>query len=80
MRKHALHPLNVQMGDGEYNMDYQEAGVDLYEQEVFNVKLQGKMPWLGGFAGAVDIGEDYLVSSCDGIGTKIQLYLDNKDQ
>jgi phosphoribosylformylglycinamidine cyclo-ligase len=68
------------MGDGEYRMDYQTAGVDLQEQEMFNVRLANKMPWLGGFAGAVDIGDDYLVSSCDGIGTKIQLWLDNRTE
>tara|TARA_B110000467_G_scaffold43944_1_gene40293 strand:+ start:2636 stop:3646 length:1011 start_codon:yes stop_codon:yes gene_type:complete len=66
------------MGDGENIMDYQSVGVDLQEQEMFNVNLAMKMPWLGGFAGAVDIGEDYLVSSSDGIGTKIQLFIDNR--
>ena len=38
------------------------------------------MPWLGGHSGAFDVGGDYLVSGCDGIGSKIQLYLDNKDK
>tara|TARA_B110000495_G_C23036208_1_gene618919 strand:- start:341 stop:1354 length:1014 start_codon:yes stop_codon:yes gene_type:complete len=66
------------MGDGDYRMDYQSVGVDLLEQDMFNARLANKLPWLGGFAGAVDIGDDYLVSSCDGIGTKIQLYLDNR--
>jgi phosphoribosylformylglycinamidine cyclo-ligase len=37
------------------------------------------MPWLGGHAGAFDVGGDYLVSGCDGIGTKVKLYLENKD-
>ena len=60
-------------------MDYEEVGVSLYEQDIFNAKLAAKMPWLGGHSGAIDIGSDYLVSSCDGIGTKIKLYLENKD-
>ena len=60
-------------------MDYEAVGVSLYEQDIFNVKLAAKMPWLGGHSGAIDIGSDYLVSSCDGIGTKIKLYLENKD-
>ena len=60
-------------------MDYESVGVSLYDQEIFNVKLAAKMPWLGGHSGAFDVGEDYLVSGCDGIGTKVKLYLENKD-
>ncbi len=60
-------------------MDYESAGVSLHEQDFFNAKLAAKMPWLGGHSGAFDVGGDYLVSGCDGIGTKIQLYLENKD-
>lgn len=60
-------------------MDYESAGVSLHEQEFFNAKLAAKMPWLGGHAGAFDVGSDYLVSGCDGIGTKVKLYLENKD-
>jgi len=60
-------------------MDYESAGVNLHEQDLFNVKLASKMPWLGGHSGAFDVGSDYLVSGCDGIGTKIELYLENKD-
>lgn len=60
-------------------MNYKDSGVDLHEQEVFNAKLANKMPWIGGFAGAFDIGEDYLVSSTNGVGTKVMLYNDYKD-
>ena len=60
-------------------MDYDSVGVSLYDQEIFSVKLAAKMPWLGGHSGAFDVGSDYLVSGCDGIGTKIKLYLENKD-
>ena len=52
-------------------MDYQSAGVDLQDQNMFNAKLAAKMPWIGGYAGAYDIGDDYIVSATDGIGTKI---------
>ena len=60
-------------------MDYQSAGVDLQDQNMFNAKLAAKMPWIGGYAGAYDIGDDYIVSATDGIGTKIKLYTQNRD-
>jgi len=60
-------------------MDYQSSGVSLQDQDMFNAKLAAKMPWLGGYSGAYDIGDDYLVSSSDGIGSKIKLYLDHKE-
>jgi len=59
-------------------MNYKDSGVDIHEQDVFNAKLCNKMPWLGGFAGAFDIGENYLVSATDGVGTKTMLYNDYK--
>lgn len=61
-------------------MDYESVGVNLQDQDLFNAKLAAKMPWLGGHSGAFDVGSDYLVSGCDGIGSKVQLYLDNKDK
>ena len=61
-------------------MDYESVGVSLQDQDLFNAKLAAKMPWLGGHSGAFDVGSDYLVSGCDGIGSKVQLYLDNKDK
>ena len=60
-------------------MDYQSAGVDLQDQNMFNAKLTAKMPWLGGYAGSYDIGDDYIVSATDGVGTKIKLYLNHKE-
>ena len=60
-------------------MDYDSVGVSLQDQDFFNARLAAKMPWLGGHSGAFDVGNDYLVSGCDGIGTKVQLYLENKD-
>jgi len=60
-------------------MNYKDSGVDLHSQDMFNAKLCQKMPWLGGFGGAFDIGEDYLVSSTDGVGTKVTLYNTSKD-
>lgn len=57
-------------------MNYKDAGVDLHEQDMFNAKLCSQMPWLGGFSGAFDIGDHYLISSTDGIGTKLKLYTD----
>jgi len=60
-------------------MDYESVGVNLQDQDLFNAKLAAKMPWLGGHSGAFDVGSDYLVSGCDGIGTKIKLYWENQD-
>jgi phosphoribosylformylglycinamidine cyclo-ligase len=61
-------------------MNYQDSGVNLHDQNMFNAKLCGKMPWLGGYGGAMPITEeDYLISSTDGVGTKIKLYNDYKD-
>jgi len=61
-------------------MNYKDSGVDLHEQDMFNAKLGQKMPWLGGFGGAFDIGEDYLVSSTDGVGTKVKLYTQSQKE
>ncbi len=55
-------------------MNYKDSGVDLHEQNVFNAKIHQKMPWLGGFGGAYDIGEDSLVSWPDSVGSKVMLY------
>jgi phosphoribosylformylglycinamidine cyclo-ligase len=60
-------------------MNYKDSGVNLHEQDIFNAQLANQMPWLGGFAGAFNIGDDYLVSSTDGVGTKIKLYNSYKD-
>ena len=60
-------------------MDYQSSGIDLQDQNMFNASLADKMPWLGGYAGAYDTGDDYIVSATDGIGTKIKLYTQNRD-
>jgi phosphoribosylformylglycinamidine cyclo-ligase len=61
-------------------MNYKDSGVDLHEQDMFNARLCQKMPWLGGFAGALDIGNDYLVSSTDGVGTKVKLYVQAQEE
>lgn len=60
-------------------MDYQSAGVNLQDQNMFNARLAAKFPWLGGYAGAYDVGDNYLVSATDGVGTKIKLWCDNRD-
>jgi phosphoribosylformylglycinamidine cyclo-ligase len=46
---------------------------------MYVAKLAAKMPWIGGHAGAFDVGSDYLISSCDGVGAKAYLYQENKD-
>ena len=52
-------------------MDYDSVGVSLQDRDMYVAKLAAKMPWLGGHSGAFDVGEDYLVSGCDGIGKKL---------
>ena len=60
-------------------MNYEQAGVNLQDQNLYHFKLYNKMNWLGGHVGSFDVGSDFLVSSCDGIGSKIKLYQENKD-
>jgi len=60
-------------------MDYESVGVSLPDRDMYLARLAAKMPWLGGHAGAFDVGGDYLVSACDGVGAKIKLYLENRD-
>jgi len=60
-------------------MDYDSAGVSLQDRDMYVAKLAAKMPWLGGHCGAIDIGDNYLVSSSDGVGSKAYLYQENKD-
>ena len=59
-------------------MNYAQAGVNLQDRDLYVAKLASKMPWLGGHSGAFDVGSDYLVSSCDEVGEKAKLYLENK--
>ena len=61
-------------------MDYESAGVSLQDQNLFHFKLYNKMNWLGGHVGAFDVGADFVVSSTDGIGSKIKLWEENKDR
>ena len=58
-------------------MNYKDAGVDLEVGRSFVEKLKNIVPTIGGFNGMMQIPEEYekplLVSSTDGVGTKINI-------
>ncbi len=60
-------------------MDYKSSGVDIEAGNAFVEKIKNKVPGIGGFNGAFRIPdiEDYdepvLISSTDGVGTKIEV-------
>ena len=58
-------------------MNYKDAGVDLELGRTFVEKLQNIVPTIGGFNGMMKIPEEYekpvLVSSTDGVGTKLNI-------
>ncbi len=52
---------------------YKEAGVDIDKATHFVKKIQALCPAIGGFSGLFPLGDDYLVASTDGVGTKLKL-------
>ena len=58
-------------------MNYKDAGVDLELGRSFVEKLKNIVPTIGGFNGMMKIPEEYekplLVSSTDGVGTKLNI-------
>ena len=52
---------------------YKQAGVDVAKTDRLAEKISGIVENIGGFGGLYDLGENYLVSSTDGVGTKILL-------
>ena len=58
-------------------MNYKDSGVDIEEGNAFVQRLKQKVPSIGGFNGMFEIPSGYeqpvLVSSTDGVGTKIKL-------
>lgn len=59
---------------------YKKSGVDLDKAAELTNLLKAKAPKssIGAFAGVLNFGEDYLVSTVDGIGTKIIPLLERK--
>ncbi len=52
---------------------YKEAGVDIEAGNAFVKRLKSLCPEIGGFGGLYELGENYLVASTDGVGTKLKL-------
>jgi len=52
---------------------YKQSGVDVAKTDRLTEKISGIVDNIGGFGGLFDLGENYLVSSTDGVGTKILL-------
>jgi phosphoribosylformylglycinamidine cyclo-ligase len=52
---------------------YKQAGVDVAKTDRLTREISGIVDNIGGFGGLFDLGENYLVSSTDGVGTKILL-------
>lgn len=52
---------------------YQAAGVNLEAAAGWVKRLKGIAPAIGGFGGIYPLGEDDLVASTDGVGTKLKL-------
>tara|TARA_R100001463_G_scaffold50473_1_gene100757 strand:+ start:225 stop:1157 length:933 start_codon:yes stop_codon:yes gene_type:complete len=60
-------------------MDYKQAGVDISKTDDLIDKISNIVSNIGGFGGLFDLGESYLVSATDGVGTKILLAQENNN-
>ena len=54
-------------------VSYREAGVDIDNGNELVNRLKKLCPAIGGFSGLFPLGNDYLVASTDGVGTKLKL-------
>jgi phosphoribosylformylglycinamidine cyclo-ligase len=54
-------------------ISYKDAGVDIASGNALVERLQALCPEIGGFGGLYPLGNDYLVASTDGVGTKLKL-------
>ncbi|HSX04211.1 MAG TPA: phosphoribosylformylglycinamidine cyclo-ligase [Rhabdochlamydiaceae bacterium] len=52
---------------------YAKSGVDIDRGNHFVERLKNLCPEIGGFSGLYPYGDQYLVASCDGVGTKLKL-------
>jgi len=55
---------------------YKDAGVDIDAGAELVKRLQKICPEIGGFGGLYPLGDQYLVASTDGVGTKLKLAFD----
>lgn len=54
-------------------VSYSQAGVNIDHGNELVTRLKTMCPDIGGFSGLFPIGDDYLVASTDGVGTKLKL-------
>lgn len=54
-------------------LSYKDSGVDIEKGNALVEKLQQLCPEIGGFSGLYPLGDNYLVASTDGVGTKLKL-------
>ncbi len=54
-------------------LNYQSSGVDISAGNAFVDRLKKMNPDIGGFGGLFPFGDQYLVASTDGVGTKLKL-------
>lgn len=54
-------------------MSYKDAGVDIDAGNELVRRIKQLNPAIGGFSGAYDYGDSYLVAGTDGVGTKLKL-------
>lgn len=54
-------------------VNYKEAGVNIDKGNELVNRLKKMCPEIGGFSGLFPLGDDYLVASTDGVGTKLKL-------
>ncbi len=59
-------------------LNYSKSGVDIAAGNKLVGLLKNKLPHIGGFAGLYPLGNQYLVASADGVGTKLKLAISQK--
>lgn len=57
-------------------LSYSQAGVNIDNGNELVERLKKICPDIGGFSGLYPVGDDYLVASTDGVGTKLKLAFD----
>lgn len=60
-------------------LTYKDAGVDIEAGNRLVDRLKSICPGIGGFSGIYPFGSQYLVACTDGVGTKLKLAIDWKD-
>ncbi|KAL6586792.1 Phosphoribosylformylglycinamidine cyclo-ligase, chloroplastic [Orobanche minor] len=59
--------------DDEEGLTYKDSSVDIDASEELVRRIAKRAPGIGGFSGLVPLGDLYLVTGMDGVGTKLKL-------